>query len=165
MTSKPDTRNQVPQQVSVTATGAEPHLPPRQNPRHEKASLFSKGKRLCWGCEDKQKHTHTSPPPKNAPTRDISTDNTVLDILTKMCTEINPQRNVLNYISRHKSPEYFKQAPKFGDLGTGIIKTCSRLPWCSNYEWLNRKKKYIYTLFLCLRLGTNPSCLLLAVCP
>lgn len=87
-------------------------------------------------CSQKQKirgkHTHTDTPQKNtqktAHTKDTAADNTVLDILTKMCTEINPQRNVLNYISRHKSPEHFKQAPKFGDLSTGIIKVCSLFP-------------------------------------
>ena len=51
---------------------------------------------------------------------DISADNTVLHTLTKTDTEINPQRNILNCISRRVSPEHFKQASKFGELSPGI---------------------------------------------
>lgn len=90
--------------------------------------------------------------------------------MTKMETEINPQKNVLNYILKHTSPEHFKQAPKFGELGPGI-KDCSLFYLVPHLEvalpFLNKGVKPAMQknthAFLCLRLGANPSCLLLVV--
>lgn len=153
-TSMPDARNQV---ASVTAAGAQPHPPPRQTPSVRRTSLFSKSKRL--GGRKKKKNP--------AYIRDIFAD-IILDILTKMCTEINPQRNILNNISRPEIPEHFKQAPKFGDLSIGITKACPISLLSHLQRALNRgdnpppQKKNPHAFFVS-QTWHNPSCLMSCV--
>lgn len=101
----PDARSSVPSRVSVTAI--QPPLP--------KNKL----------CSQEQKSLKEKKPAENIR---AFADNTVLDILTKMDTKINPQKHALNYIPGHMSPEHFKQAPKFGELSLGIACLC--LSWC-----------------------------------